>query len=365
MDLSKISTKSLVYILENMDSIFLLFLHRISNNVNILKELEKREEFIKYILKSRTLRQILKNCFIDYLDGIIWKFFYKKHLSKFYLQNEQKIHAKKKFKISFYEEKQIASEHFSQNEKIIFMNLINFMRKGDENENIIDVNKKNVEGKTLLMIAVEENDMEIVKKLLENDAIPNIQIIKNKNKIITPLSIAICEKNCEMVDILLNYGADPKIRDIYNRGIIFKAAKRNFAYAIDKFMEKGCNITDDFEEYKMGDTLLMYAVMYGSRDFVKKLLDIGCDPIKKNNFGTSALMISVYSQFGNVEIFNDLFCAEQNILKDPKITANDGLRAISIYGKPLSDSQKKIQKICLENGGNELLLRKTTMNYSI
>jgi ankyrin repeat protein len=70
----------------------------------------------------------------------------------------------------------------------------------------VKINNKNSNGATLLFFAVERNNYNIAKLLLENGADPNICNHKERNE--SPLYQAITNKNYKMVKLLIKYKAD-------------------------------------------------------------------------------------------------------------------------------------------------------------
>lgn len=68
------------------------------------------------------------------------------------------------------------------------------------------INKKNSNGATLLYFAVERDNINITKLLLEKGANPNICNHKEQNQ--SPLYQAIMNKNYEMIKLLIEYKAD-------------------------------------------------------------------------------------------------------------------------------------------------------------
>lgn len=106
-----------------------------------------------------------------------------------------------------------------------------YFEKCDENPDFV-----NEHGKSLLHIAIEQENVKIVKLLLKNGANPNIKEVVNDH---TPLQQAIQanEPNSKIIKLLLKYGANP-VESAYNeKGEIFNpfqlAIKRQKHEAID------------------------------------------------------------------------------------------------------------------------------------
>ncbi|WP_339043682.1 ankyrin repeat domain-containing protein [Spiroplasma endosymbiont of Apeira syringaria] len=77
-------------------------------------------------------------------------------------------------------------------------------------ENDADINEQDINGCAPLHWAIECNNIEIVKLLLENDADINAQ----EKSLATPLHLSIYTNNFDMIKLLLEKGADLNIKDI-------------------------------------------------------------------------------------------------------------------------------------------------------
>lgn len=122
-----------------------------------------------------------------------------------------------------------AIDTFVENDMIALVRL--YFEKCNENPNFV-----NEKGKSLLHIAIEQENVKIVKLLLKNGANPNIKEVVNDY---TPLQQAIQanKPNSKIIKLLLKYGANP-VESAYNeQGEIFNpfqlAIKRQKHEAID------------------------------------------------------------------------------------------------------------------------------------
>ncbi|XP_062575495.1 putative ankyrin repeat protein RF_0381 [Saccostrea cucullata] len=95
-------------------------------------------------------------------------------------------------------------------EPLLFMPIVN----GDMNTlkallPFADVNMTNDDGKTALMVAIEMNDVDMVKKLIQSGADVNMK--DNSGK--TPLLIALHDGNFKIAEYLIKHGSDVNVVD--------------------------------------------------------------------------------------------------------------------------------------------------------
>ena len=102
--------------------------------------------------------------------------------------------------------KKITKENFDLLEKLLL--------------NKISINHINNYGQNALHIAVENNNIEIAKILLENNININVQTI---NDHLTPLIIATIHNNIEMCELLINYEPNFDNQDIYGNSVLCHA----------------------------------------------------------------------------------------------------------------------------------------------
>ncbi|WP_342257708.1 ankyrin repeat domain-containing protein [Spiroplasma endosymbiont of Nomada ruficornis] len=201
------------------------------NNCTILDYAfnNNRIEIIKEILKYDNINDINKKKYIDIL--LIYFSKYNDILSFRWLNENFKINANIEDKKSRYTPLQIAVK----NNNIEMVKLLL--------ENHADIDAQDVDGCTPLHLVVECNNIEMVKLLLENHAdvnlkdingctplhwaveCNNIEIVKlfiengadinaQDETLATTLYLSIYTKNIEMVKLLLENGADPNIKDV-------------------------------------------------------------------------------------------------------------------------------------------------------
>jgi len=156
--------------------------------------------------------------------------------------------------------------------------------------------------RTILYIAVEKNDYNIAKFLLENGANVNaVDLYSTGNMIIkTPLMRACEDNNKKMVELLLKYGA---------------------------------NVNQKCRNY---DTALHFAVKAKNFDIVKMLVAKGANIRAKNYSKYTALSLS--AKINSVDIKNFLY-EEEKKLKIKEAKVNAGWKLIS--SKEISVTIKK------------------------
>ena len=176
-------------------------------------------------------------------------------------------------------------------------------------EHGIDINIKDKNDHTALILASKNGQIEIVKYLIEEHKI-DINI-KNKNGN-TALMEASIEGHIEVVKYLVEHGSDIHIKNIYSRTALILASGRKRIEVIKYLVEHGAdiNIKDEYDS-----TALMVASKNGQIEIVKYLIEQGADV---NSTKTSALIKQLEKL---KEIYGDLPISI-GIVKDDKKDCN-------------------------------------------
>ena len=162
-------------------------------------------------------------------------------------------------------------------------NIFTHIRRGlyDNVYNCIERDKINVNqrdddtGNPPLIVAVEENQKEIVTLLLNHGADPNITDWTGKN---TALDIAEQKNHIGLIEILQKKGAR------YGSGSSFHlAAKNGDIVSVESMLNKGHTLNE--VDAAKGWTALHYAVHYGQKHLVEYLLVRGVDVNAKDFLG--------------------------------------------------------------------------------
>ena len=141
----------------------------------------------------------------------------------------------------------------------------------------INVNATDPLGRTALFYAIENNQLEILKLLLDNEANPNLpddtgnvpihtavaegkweafEILVGGGAYLnvenhagdTPLCLAVALGYDRMVDLLLEKGADPKVKSHRWESLLSVAIKKGWTYIIGRLLEEGVELeSDDIE----------------------------------------------------------------------------------------------------------------------
>lgn len=178
-----------------------------------------------------------------------------------------------------------------------------------------DPNGKNSEGTPVLISAIEQNKINIVKVLLESHAdvncvdahltTPLMHVVSNGDKEI-PKSLSNgtviflkpdSKFNRYLSDLLLSQGADIEAKDSIQETALMRAATLNNVDAVAYLLDKGANPN---QKNIHGQTPLMVAAKLGFVDVAKCLNKGKADSAATDNEGQTVLIMAVQS--GNAEM---------------------------------------------------------------
>ena len=194
---------------------------------------------------------------------------------------------------------------------------------------VVDINSRDDEGNTPLMVAAACANVQAVNYLLEKDADllltgksgwsllhfasqgGNVAIIEtilskgldidikdNCGTGLTPLAVAILFKNLEALNYLLNKGADPFVEtNLISANLLHLATIGGDIDTIKAILSHGFDINIKSTE---GLTSLMFATFTKKAAVVDCFLENGADPTLRDNFGRTCLHYA--SQGGDVPI---------------------------------------------------------------
>jgi uncharacterized protein len=153
----------------------------------------------------------------------------------------------------------------------------------------VDVNEKNKQGASALLLAARSGNRALVRTLLERGADVNAVCdcdgyfgVRNW----TALQLALRVRHTEVVEALLAKGADVHHKNSEGSTALHVAAKETELRIVEALVAKGADVNAKNNE---GKTPLMYAT--GLRDdTARALLDKGADVDAKDNDGWTALM---------------------------------------------------------------------------
>lgn len=141
-------------------------------------------------------------------------------------------------------------------------------------------------GWTPLMYASFQGNSDLVKFYIDSGIDPNIQDTTYKN---TALMLASGLEHFEVVKLLLEHGADPNIKGIDDITALSAAAATGNNDIVKILLKHDATHTLNVVETPTGNTALILASMNGYNEIVKLLLEHGADPTIKNKEGKTAL----------------------------------------------------------------------------
>jgi hypothetical protein len=145
-----------------------------------------------------------------------------------------------------------------------------------------DVDAKNNQGDTALLLAVKSGKIDTARLLIEKGA--NIEAKNNVGE--TALIAACTSGHAEIAQLLVEKGAATDARDDGGATPLMYAGLGGNTAIIDLLLLKGANINAQDDK---GETPLMYAASAGSLDAVKLMLHKNANPATKDHNGQTAL----------------------------------------------------------------------------
>lgn len=154
----------------------------------------------------------------------------------------------------------------------------------------LDVNQKDKNNTTPLLIAAKHREYkDILKLLLKNGADPNIK--NNLNEI--PLLVT---RDEEAIALLVEHGANIKVRDADGNTPLLVTCNKE---TIELLLERGADVNVRDKE---GNTPLLTCAKSGRVEPIKVLLENGADPNVRNNLGMTPLYFVASNPGSNIEI---------------------------------------------------------------
>ena len=260
--------------------------------------------------------------------------------------------------------------------------VIGYLMKLANNDGTTPLSVRTGRGGTILHVACDKGDINLVKKLLEAGADPNVT-----DKFgITPLSVrtgsggtilhVACDKgDINLVNKLLEAGADPNVTDKFGitplsvrtssgGTILHVACDKGDIKLVKKLLEAGAdpNVTDKLGITPLsvrtdsGGTILHVACNKGDIKIVKKLLEAGADPNITDKLGITPLSVRT----GSGRTILHVACDKEDIKlvkklleagADPNVTDKLGITPLSVR----TDSGGTILHVACNKGDVKLI----------
>lgn len=143
-----------------------------------------------------------------------------------------------------------------------------------------DINKKDSEGYTVLMVAAAQNDMSAVELLIKSGADVNAK----NNEGESALLFAANRNSSAMVKLLLSHGADANIKTKKGLTPLMCAASKDYLEVLKTLLSNGAKINElDYQK----KNALFYAANSENTSSVRLLLENGADAASKDVFGNT------------------------------------------------------------------------------
>jgi ankyrin repeat protein len=202
----------------------------------------------------------------------------------------------------------------------------------------VDVNAKNKDGWTALMVASFNGHLEVMQALLAKGA----DINAKRNYGGTALITAIAFGRLDVVQALLAKGADVNAKENYGETALMRASQKGYLDVVQALLAKGADVN---AKNKDGETALMFAAANGHLDVVRALLAQGADVNAKTNDGRTALMLA--SQNGHLAVVQAL------LAKGADVNAKTGKGNTALIKASENGHLDVVELLRRQSGGDE------------
>ncbi|WP_372972522.1 ankyrin repeat domain-containing protein [Marinobacter sp.] len=161
-----------------------------------------------------------------------------------------------------------------------------FLQEGE------DFEQRDLRGRTPLIVAAEEGDLERVEYLLEQ----NVRVDAGDDCQWTAMMRAASGGHSEILVRLLDEGADINHREKSGYTALMGAAVNNRLETARILVERGADL--DVQETESGQTALMWGVRNRNPDMVRLLLSAGADTALTNKQGESVRELALQASAG-------------------------------------------------------------------
>ena len=154
--------------------------------------------------------------------------------------------------------------------------------------------KTSYDNETCLHFAVSKKSFEITRLLLSYGALTEVF---TRAKHITPLYQAVLQNSMDLVNILISYGADVNVQKSNGATPLIIALENNNTEMACKLITEGANLNYELDG---GINLLHYFAYHGNSKIITFLLQYDFDINAQTHNGETALFMAVYQQQYNV-----------------------------------------------------------------
>jgi len=220
-------------------------------------------------------------------------------------------------------------------------------------ENRADLSIQNLQGKSALYFAIEKRNREIIKYILDSK---KIDIEQRDIEGRTLLQNIVMHGHNEMAKILINYGANINNIDNKNRNLLYDA----LSYGDQGFIQYLLNL-EDLELNLLdedGNSIMHHVEVIKDDEIAKKLLIAGADPTLKNKNGESFLLTTALRGKTGEDLID---IALEHGADVNSSTANDNTilmeliaisSSLSVDEKDRRESLLRTSRKMLKHGGN-------------
>ena len=179
----------------------------------------------------------------------------------------------------------------------------------------VDVNIKDNNGLTPLMMVIGAEDMELIKLLISKGADVNAQDDYGTTAL---MKLAKRKDDVALAELLISHGANVDIKDEEDRTALMIAVEKSNYKLAKLFIAQGANVT---LKDKLGRTLLMHG---GSEEFADLLISKGVDINAQDSTGRTVLM---WEAWAGHESFVEYLVAKG---ADLELKDKNGLTALTL-----------------------------------
>lgn len=323
-------------VIEEINVINELFINYIYLNKNITELKEIKTTILQLIKNLKTYnRNSLINHYLENLLNYLFKI--NKRIIK--VDMNIKYSLKQNQQLFILIKNYIINNEIEKLENLLNENVINFSQLYEYEQNM---------ALSLLVIAIEANNLRAVKMLVSLKINVNLEFENLENEKSTPLLTAVNLNNFEIAKYLLDNGANCNFVDDDNINILSKSVN-NFSFFKDLINKYDADINLPI----LYGSILHYACEAFSKDAILFLLDKGADITSLDSDNSTPLHILIseriienYSQLADsIEVIKNLI--ERNI--DIDAQNNAGWTALHYAVKI---GQPEYVKVLLENNAN-------------